>query len=106
MEVAVDNVIGVVGWIAIIAAIVRYRGRRKAARTAQQETALPRPTVGRREAEIHPDLGAGLALGYAITEMHHGDPGAAHLGHIATAAYWASELTDSEPDDDDDDDLE
>ena len=93
-----SNVIGIVGWIAIIAAIVRYRRRRKAAMTAQQQTQVPRTSGGRR---VHPDLGAGLALGYAITEMHHGDPAAAHLGHIATAAYWSSELGDSEPDDDD-----
>jgi hypothetical protein len=101
MEVAVGNVVGVVGWIAIIAAIVRYRGRQKAARALQQNQA-PRPTAGRREAVAHPDLGAGLALGYAITEMNHGDPNAAHLGHIATAAYWASELSEPEPDDDSD----
>ena len=96
-----DNVIGIVGWIAIIAAIVRYRRRRKAARTAQQQTRVPRSTVRRREAGVHPDLGAGFALGHAITQMHHGDPSAAHLGHIATAAFWASELEDSDQDDDD-----
>ena len=103
MEVAVDNVIGIVGWVAIIAAIVRYRRRRKAARAPQQNQ-QPRPAGRRRDAGVHPDLGAGLALGYAITEMHHGDPGAAHLGHIATAAYWASELSNSEPEDDEDGD--
>ena len=101
MEVAVDNVVGVVGWIVIIAAIVHYSGRRKAAR-AQQQMPVPRQTAGRREAGVHPDFGAGLALGHAITQMHQGDPGAAHLGHIATAAYWASELNNSEFDDTDD----
>jgi hypothetical protein len=100
MEVEVSNVVGIVGWIAIIAAIVRHSQRRKAART-QQQTPVPRPTSGRRDAGVHPDLGAGLALGHAITQMHHGDPAAAHLGHMATAAYWASELSESEPDNDD-----
>ena len=96
------NVVGILGWIAIITAIVRHSARRKAA-TAQQQTAVRTQTGGRREAGVHPDLGAGLALGHAITQMHHGDPSAGHLGHIATAAYWAS---DFEPDDDDEADTE
>lgn len=94
------NVVGVVGWIAIIAAIVRHSRRRKAAR-AQQQTPVRTPNVGRREAGPHPDLGAGLALGHAIAQMHHSDPNAGHLGNIATAAYWTSELSEPGPDNDD-----
>jgi hypothetical protein len=36
MEVAVGNVVGIVGWIAIITAIVRHSRRRKAARQDRQ----------------------------------------------------------------------
>ena len=100
-----DNVVGVVGWIVIIAAIVHYSGRRKAAR-AQQQAWVPRRASERREPGVHPDLGAGLALGHAITQMHQGDPGAAHLGHLATAAYWSGQFTDEASEDSTDDDFD
>jgi hypothetical protein len=58
---------------------------------AQQQTPAPRATAGRREAEVYPDLGAGLALAHAIAQMNHGDPNACHLGHVATAAFLANE---------------
>src|SRR6185437_16651663 len=99
MEVAVSNVVGWLGWIVIITVLVRTSRRRKAART-QQHRPTPTSRVTRRDSGVHPDVGAGLALGHAITELHHGDPSASHIGNIARGAYWAGALTDPESDED------
>ncbi len=53
-----DNLVGVFGWIAIIAVVVHVSRRRKSAK-AQQRVLVQGPSSGYRKAEVDPDLGAG-----------------------------------------------